>query len=442
MLTEIKKAMALKDILKVTKMKALSCENKEFYEDATEARTGDQYSNPREYLLAELKQSADYNHTLFMGHLSSGKSTELNLFMEDARDDGFFVCKGSVDEELDILSATYVDILFLILKQLIAEAKEREICFNDKLLNNLRQYWETITEKSSADATSATLGVEAGAGISTPGLLGTVLDLFARVQSTLNTGVETRTEMRRKIEPDINIFVDQINDCIHEIMTKAQKAGDVTQRIPIIVIDDTEKMIDPVARDLFYTHGNVFKGIRAHLVFAFPIQLSYSPDFASIQNTFSQPFKLPMIKTHHRNGLPCDEGIKAIKKIIYKRIDERLFEEGVCCYVIEKTGGYLRDVFGAIGNACIRAQLRNSKTISIEDVQIVLNRMKASYSGTLSEDMLKKAQEIAKGDYEPITNPALMDLLRSVLVLEYNGERWCDLHPLLKEYLVDTNRIS
>ena len=442
MLTEIKKATTLKDILKVTKMEALSCENREFYKDVTKARTGDQYSNPRKSLLTELEQSVDYTHTLFMGHLGCGKSTELNLFMKDARDGGFFVCQGNADADLDILSATYVDILFLILKQLIAEAKKRDICFSDKLLDNLKQYWETITEKSSTDATSTTLGVEAGGGISTSGLLGTVLNLFARVQSTLNTGVETRTEMRRKIEPDINIFVDQINDCIHEIMTKAQKTGDVTQSIPIIVIDDTEKMIDPIARDLFYTHGNVFKGIRAHLVFAFPIQLSYSPDFSSIKNIFSQSHTLPMIKTHNRDGSPCDEGIKAIEDIIYKRIDESLFEEGVCCYVIGKTGGYLRDVFGAVGNAGIRAQLRNAHTISIEDVQIVLNRMKASYSGTLSEDMLTKAQEIANGDCKPITNSALMDLLRSVLVLEYNGERWCDLHPLLKEYLVDTNRIS
>ena len=31
----------------------------------------------------------------------------------------------------------------------------------------------------------------------------------------------------------------------------------------------------------------------------------------------------------------------------------------------------------------------------------------------------------------------LMQLLHSMCVIEYNGKRWCDLHPAIKDYLIE-----
>ena len=30
-----------------------------------------------------------------------------------------------------------------------------------------------------------------------------------------------------------------------------------------------------------------------------------------------------------------------------------------------------------------------------------------------------------------------MQLLHSMCVIEYNGKRWCDLHPAIKDYLIE-----
>ena len=95
----------------------------------------------------------------------------------------------------------------------------------------------------------------------------------------------------------------------------------------------------------------MFKGIRAHVVFAFPIQLSYGTEFNFIKNTFPNEYRLPMIKTHYRDGSSCEQGITTIREIIRKRISEDLFESiAVCDYIIQKTGDYLRDTFIALGD--------------------------------------------------------------------------------------------
>ena len=55
-------------------------------------------------------------------------------------------------------------------------------------------------------------------------------------------------------------------------------------------------------------------------------------------------------------------------------------------------------------------------------------------------EMLPIVEEIKKGNHNPLNSKALMDLMSSCLVLECNGEQWCDLHPLLEDHLTDTKR--
>ena len=53
-------------------------------------------------------------------------------------------------------------------------------------------------------------------------------------------------------------------------------------------------------------------------------------------------------------------------------------------------------------------------------------------------DMLKR---IYHGEKYFSASEEITELLQLGVVLEYNGERWCDLHPLVKKWLKEHNRV-
>ena len=74
-----------------------------------------------------------------------------------------------------------------------------------------------------------------------------------------------------------------------------------------------------------------------------------------------------------------------MRQIIAKRANLSLFDEDALVELIDKTGGYIRDLFRCISNAAIRAQRRGSSSISIEDVAVVLNELESDINSRYSD---------------------------------------------------------
>lgn len=73
-----------------------------YYQDATEARTGDMYSGFVEKMELLLEDSHNsLIHRLFVGHAGVGKTTELYRLMHGAQKKGFLTCLGRCDIELE-----------------------------------------------------------------------------------------------------------------------------------------------------------------------------------------------------------------------------------------------------------------------------------------------------------------------------------------------------
>lgn len=108
---------------------------------------------------------------------------------------------------------------------------------------------------------------------------------------------------------------------------------------------------------------------------------------------------LPMIKIETIEGQSFAEGIAIMKEIIKKRADLTLFEAGVLEHLIRYTGGSLRDLFHTVNASAKRAERRKSTAVSMEDAERALDELQAS------------------------------------VVLEYNGKRWHNVHPLVARFL-------
>ena len=125
-----------------------------------------------------------------------------------------------------------------------------------------------------------------------------------------------------------------------------------------------------------------------------------------------------------------------IKKIVEDRADPSLIEEQTLKLMIEKTGGSLRDLFSIIRDASIRARRRKSGRIEMEDANAALNSLKASLTKRIEVKDYEFLRNIISGNKRNIEDrEKLLEMLTCNVVLEYNENRWRDVHPLVVDFL-------
>ncbi len=136
------------------------------------------------------------------------------------------------------------------------------------------------------------------------------------------------------------------------------------------------------------------------------------------------------------------EGVDTVKAIIGKRADLSLFAEEALQELIYYTGGYIRDLFRCICEAALRARLRKSSVIELEDARKALAVLESDINGRYGDELIGKMEDIYNGNKHVSSSEEITVLLQNGAVLEYNGTRWCDLHPLVEKWLVENNKIS
>lgn len=99
-------------------------------------------------------------------------------------------------------------------------------------------------------------------------------------------------------------------------------------------------------------------------------------------------------------------------------------------------------MFYVINASAKRAERRNSKTISIEDAQHALEEIKTSLTRRIEEKDYKFLLNICNGNKERIENKEiLLKMLQASVVLEYNGKRWHNIHPLVADFFREQGMI-
>jgi predicted ATP-dependent protease len=142
------------------------------------------------------------------------------------------------------------------------------------------------------------------------------------------------------------------------------------------------------------------------------------------------------------NTAPQD-GINIICKIVEKRADLELFETNVLEKLVQNTGGSLRDLFHVVNSSAKRAVRRNSETISMEDAEHALEELKTSLTRRIEEKDYEFLLNIYNGNKERIEDKEmLLKMLQASVVLEYNGKRWHNLHPLVTKFLIDQGLVA
>jgi energy-coupling factor transporter ATP-binding protein EcfA2 len=401
-----------------------------YYDETMCVRTGDKYLSPIEDIYDACKLPSEHNAFLLLGHKGCGKSTELNHMSARLKEDGYQVFTIECGVDLDLNNPLYADLLILMGEALLKIANQIGCSLDSGIVQTVRDFWVVEEERCTTAADVATIQAEGGVSSETPSILG-LLKIFLKIKADLKFNEENRNIYREKVSKRAGDW----------IMALKQIADKITQKLdgkqPIIIYEDLDKLNPEDAWKVFYNYAKTLTGVPIPVIYTFPIALSYDPRFAALEGFFTVK-TLPMIKLENLDGSRNDSGYDTIFNIIEKRACKELFEDDVLERLTFQTGGSLRDLFFAINTSAQRAVRRKSQTIGQEDADKALEQLKTSLTRRIEQKHYSFLVDIFKGNRERIQDrEVLLEMLQANTVLEYNGKRWHNVHPLVVEFLKD-----
>ena len=308
---------------------------------------------------------------------------------------------------------------------MIKIAEENKINIPNSLSEKIYDFFkkvEFITENKEEDNFRIGGGIEANTGDFLPKLL----NIFIKLKGEIKYGTSKRKIIRENLQNNVSNWLQNIYELKDIIFRKQQK-------LPILIFEDIDKIPNPQDALVIF-NNSILSNLQFPVIFTFPISVAFSGEFTSIRNQYNVHF-LPMIKTHDKNNDDYIKGINIIKKIIYSRAEENLFEDKAITLLIKKTGGILREVFKSINKAAFRANKRGAEKVETEDIKRALLELKSDYVRPVVTGDYDILLEIHQTKQEKINVDKLLEYLQAQIVLEYNGEHWFDVHPLVLEFI-------
>lgn len=434
-LQKMDKAEKFEEMIAVFNSFPLNKDNfNDFYVDTSRIRS---VINARSEIINTLKYGINpYTKILLMGHKGSGKSTEMVKISEELKDQ-YEIINFSIAQEVELIGIQYIDVIFAIMSQVIEYLSSSQVEVKPAILDKMTEYWknEVTMEVVKDDLSSAEAGGEAN------------LKFLKRIsvygKGVFRTGTETKKTIRKSIEPKISYLIALINDALEDINEQLKNNG---QKELLIVIEDLDKLDIADAKHLFVEHRKTLLSLHSKMIFSFPIYMAYTAEFGMINDDFDKYVLYSMIKVNNSDKTRNEEGISVLKEIVYKRMNPQLVENSALEYMILKSGGAIRDLFTMLVDCAIleltKGENEKSSVISDEDAHIVAKRLKSTYERYItSSEQFERLVEIYNDPHPENTDEVLSELLKTLSVIEYNGERWCGVHPVLVDFLKEKGRI-
>lgn len=436
------KANNIKDLMNVFQPFPLSGENfNAFYVDMKDVR-----EDVAGKIALRLENGKSvYAKTLFSGHMGCGKSTELFRIKENIKDK-YHVISVNISTDLDQNNLSYIDIIFAAMNNIITYINENEICnLEEDLWDSLYSYWnsesfkETLTENLFSDSTEILAGGTMSVGSKIIPKFKFLLDLAVKGQAMFKTTESTKTLMREKIEPKLSDFIKAINDTILKINSS------IAPKELLLLIEDLDKLDTEMAKKIFVTHRKALLSLNIKAILMIPIYIVYTFDYHSIKDDFDATYVLDMINLYLSDRKRNEKGFSVVRDVIYKRAEENLFEDGVCDFLIEKSGGVLRDLFHMISEASLNTMLEdnNASKVTLNAAKKAYGTLKVEYRRNIETDEhYARLIEIYNNPKPRKEDRILMDLLKCTAIIEYNSAEYCFVHPVLQDYLRECGDID
>src|SRR5688572_24438401 len=354
----------------------------------------------------------------FSGHRGCGKSTELlHLLSNTEIQNRYWPINFNIREETDIIDIDFRDVLLAIGSRLFREYRKKGGKLPEQLLKELNS-WKGKVEKEISTVLDGRSEYELGASVDA---------FFINAGMKMKLEPATRVELRQVIENDITGLIAIINNIVAAIYHQER-------RIPLVLIDDTDKPDLEKARKIFHDRREIMMQPNCAIVYTVSSALFYSKEFNSIRD---QALFLPNINLHPITDVELNnpEGYATMERFLAVRMEPRLIHPDALELAITYSGGVFRELARIVRTSIGRARRRKADQIDIHDIEWAAQEIRNEYKRILDDEdlqLLKKVQQNKQLEH----TERVRTLLQLLALLEYRDqENWCDVHPVLRKML-------
>jgi len=358
---------------------------------------------------------ADAQKILFSGHRGCGKSTELNKLALDLEENhqSLLIVKYNVTDVLNVFDLDYSDILFSLAYELYHKADSAGVKIDKAILNEIEEFVGDVT-KDVEEIKEKRRGL---------GVMFQKLFVAKYQQESL-----TRESVRKQLKPRISRLIELINSMVTQVKLAGYDA--------LIIIDGIDGSPLDIGKKLYYGYGQVLSKPDCAIIYTIPISAVYSSEFTVIQQSFDDTIILPNIAVTNRDGTPCEDGEDVFSNLSRLRMHPDLIEEDALRYAIKMSAGITREFVRIIKDSCVEAIVRGGDGIICDDVKRAVTDRRNDFKRILS----KKAQYTALKEVRDTKSIYIDDediraeipgLLHNLSIVEYNGDIWWDVHPVV-----------
>jgi len=365
-------------------------------------------------------------HIVYAGHRGSGKTTELNhlRYMLEEKGDTFVVYKDAYPD-LAVGDLQYTDLL-LYIAQMSVEGVGRSHPVREDLLEDVERWFYEVT-KIEREEVEREIGVsaEAEAGLQLP-LLG---KLLTRLTARIKGRSADLQEIRLRLQSRPDELIDNINRvflAISEILNEAGKSK------LLLMIDSLDRQPSEIMERAFVQWAHMFTQLNVDLILTVPIGMIYSPRGESILDTGFSYVVLPIIKVRRREQSWDDYDEKSVDKlreVIEKRVEvDKVFTDpNIVKEMALMSGGSLRELLRLLEEAALEAE---GERIDREAFERGRRNLYQAFTANLRLSDYAALRNIHCRKSFDRTEEELRTLFYR-FALEYDAERWADVHPLI-----------
>jgi len=372
--------------------------------------------------------SPEFVHIGVVGHGGTGKTTQVWRAIAELAPHRIVGVPVDAQASLDQGNFSFSDVMLVIARSVIAALESNGIDLPHREVELLRLWFaeELLTETHRRELVGS-LQTEAGLGVR---LLAT---LSAKVTAVLRSDNEYRHEIRRRAERDPAELVRRTN----QLLDGAAAAWSRTRNGPVrlaIIVDNLEKLADRRQVDTaVLRRADEFRQLRCHLVLFFNPHDQYAPVTVQAGQAFDV-VTMPVLPLRRRTESPdhVDEAaLTAARTLLDKRVDlGHVFVDSERCLqsITKLSGGRLRDLLQLPRMAC---ELADPDRVTPEHVESVAKRLAGERVTLAKPEHWPRLAEIHRDKHVANREDDAHLLLHS-LVLNYDGEPWWDVHPLVR----------
>jgi hypothetical protein len=368
----------------------------------------------------------EFVHVAVVGHKGTGKTTQVRTAMLNLQPKGVIHGRINALTSLDESDFAFPDVILTIAQTVVDVLLAERVEIPEPQYELVKSWFsEKILTTERSQLLEGEVQAQAEAGSTIPFLA----KFLARITATLKSKNEYRTEIRERASSNTDELVRNLNILLDAANAALSQNGQ--KRTVAVVFDNLEKITNQelIDRAVILQSENL-RRLRCHLVFFLDPAAQYAPQSKPASDAFKVIYAPNLHVRDKKDSIDTvhADAFEAIKEVLDKRVNlNQVFDDPDQCVqeIARMSGGRLRDVLAIPRRAC---EYVPGQRITLSDIQYAAQSLTNERVVMVKEEHWPRLAQINK---QKTINPGDGYLLLHSLVLNYNGQQWFDIHPLL-----------